>query len=194
MGTDNKLLTLVLFLVLIMIYWSIACSADQVEPAENGQPEVPIRGAPVSERVGLGTRYDAEAIIAAVLRRQIAGVEDAAPRIERQWKIPGTLRGQAAPMAPMRPEPVQEPASSAPQQPQQKRVNIGNQAMEQRLNLTRREKQAIQAVLTDRGFDTEGIDGIFGNNTRAAIRRFQQAERLPDTGYLNASQLELLIQ
>ena len=50
-------------------------------------------------------------------------------------------------------------------------------------NLRFTEKQEMQRLLTSRGFDTEGVDGIIGPNTIQAIRRFQSAQGLTPDGY-----------
>lgn len=63
---------------------------------------------------------------------------------------------------------------------------------EQALGLSRGERRNIQQDLTDLGFNTRGIDGLFGNGTRGAIRNWQQRERLTRSGYLNADQVALL--
>ncbi|MCC5973171.1 MAG: lytic murein transglycosylase [Rubellimicrobium sp.] len=48
--------------------------------------------------------------------------------------------------------------------------------------LTKADRQEIQRRLTARGFDTQGVDGVIGTNTRAAITAFQQSRGLPVTG------------
>ncbi|MEM0988151.1 MAG: lytic murein transglycosylase [Pseudomonadota bacterium] len=55
--------------------------------------------------------------------------------------------------------------------------------------LSRTEKQELQQRLTDLGFDTQGVDGIIGPNSRAAVRRFQQAMGLIPDGYVSSSLL-----
>jgi len=40
----------------------------------------------------------------------------------------------------------------------------------------------LQASLTRAGFDTQGTDGVIGDNTRAAITAYQRARGLPATG------------
>ena len=55
--------------------------------------------------------------------------------------------------------------------------------------LSRTEKQELQQRLTSLGFDTQGIDGIIGPNSRAAVRRFQQSRGLVPDGYVSASLL-----
>jgi len=50
-------------------------------------------------------------------------------------------------------------------------------------NLASREKQEMQQLLTRRGFNTQGVDGIIGPNTIAAIRRFQASVGMIPDGY-----------
>lgn len=42
--------------------------------------------------------------------------------------------------------------------------------------------RALQQLLTAQGYDTQGADGIFGNNTDAAVRKFQKANGLDVDG------------
>ena len=60
------------------------------------------------------------------------------------------------------------------------------------LNLSREQRRGIQADLVTLGFDTRGVDGIFGNGTRAAVRSWQSREGARETGYLDADQIALL--
>lgn len=66
------------------------------------------------------------------------------------------------------------------------------QGAEAALELTRAERRAIQRDLTELGFDTRGVDGIFGNGTRGALRAWQEQAQLPATGYIDAAQRTLL--
>ncbi|WP_413719463.1 lytic murein transglycosylase [Silicimonas sp. MF1-12-2] len=50
-------------------------------------------------------------------------------------------------------------------------------------NLRFVEKQEMQRLLTARGFNTEGVDGIIGPNTIQAIRRFQASVGMTPDGY-----------
>lgn len=68
------------------------------------------------------------------------------------------------------------------------------QQAEAALALDRAERRVIQRDLTRMGFDTNGIDGVFGRGSRSAIRRWQSAADLEPTGYLNAKQLAHLRQ
>lgn len=57
------------------------------------------------------------------------------------------------------------------------------------LSLTRAERRDIQRDLTLLGFDTRGIDGIFGRGTRAALSTWQAENGYPATGFLTRQQL-----
>jgi membrane-bound lytic murein transglycosylase B len=60
--------------------------------------------------------------------------------------------------------------------------------------LSRDQRIGAQRALTALGFDTQGIDGVVGANTRAALRRWQIANgRLAD-GYLTAALADELIR
>ncbi|MCL5776032.1 lytic murein transglycosylase [Limibaculum sp. FT325] len=55
--------------------------------------------------------------------------------------------------------------------------------------LSRSETVELQERLTAMGLDTQGVDGIVGPNTRAAIRAFQLREGLTPDGYLSSALL-----
>ncbi|MEY4983507.1 MAG: hypothetical protein RIR62_1773 [Pseudomonadota bacterium] len=58
--------------------------------------------------------------------------------------------------------------------------------------LTLADRQDLQRRLTAAGFDTQGTDGVIGNNTRAAIRAYQSRAGLPPTGEASADLLARL--
>lgn len=60
------------------------------------------------------------------------------------------------------------------------------------MNLTRNERREIQRQLTLLGFDTRGVDGIFGPGTRGAIRGWQGQNREAETGYLSPADVSTL--
>lgn len=68
------------------------------------------------------------------------------------------------------------------------------EATEQALNLSRDTRREIQRRLTLLGFDTRGIDGIFGRGTRQAIAAYQRSKGWIETGYVNRDQLATLRQ
>jgi membrane-bound lytic murein transglycosylase B len=54
--------------------------------------------------------------------------------------------------------------------------------------------EELQRLLNELGFDAGPVDGVPGSQTRAAIRRFQQANGLPADGYPSVKLLERLQQ
>ena len=56
--------------------------------------------------------------------------------------------------------------------------------------LSRSETQELQRRLTSLGYDTQGVDGIVGPDSRAAVRRFQTDRGLTPDGYVSASLLQ----
>jgi peptidoglycan hydrolase-like protein with peptidoglycan-binding domain len=71
------------------------------------------------------------------------------------------------------------------------RADPGVQARlaEEALGLNRDQRRAIQRQLSILGFDPRGIDGLFGNGSRAAIQGWQQANAERATGFLTRDQL-----
>jgi len=55
-----------------------------------------------------------------------------------------------------------------------------------------REKQEMQRLLSKRGFDTQGVDGIIGPRTIAAVREFQRSVGMVPDGYASLSILKKL--
>ena len=102
------------------------------------------------------------------------------PEIEtQQFKLRG------APAVPATVEPQASPPPSPPP--------VSPLAGEQALALSREKRRTIQRALTEQGFDTGGIDGVFGRNTRFAIRAFQQASGFEPTGFLTNAQVDKLL-
>ena len=60
--------------------------------------------------------------------------------------------------------------------------------------LSRDQRIGAQGALTRLGFDTQGIDGVVGANTRAALRRWQVANNRIADGYLTADLADELIR
>ena len=61
--------------------------------------------------------------------------------------------------------------------------------VEDSLNLTLEARRAIQRDLQVLGFDTRGIDGIFGPGTRNAVKSWQAQNGATQTSYLTAAQI-----
>ncbi|HBF29963.1 peptidoglycan-binding domain-containing protein [Rhizobium sp.] len=55
-------------------------------------------------------------------------------------------------------------------------------------------RREVQGRLTSLGFITGGADGVFGDQTRTALSRWQAAIGAPATGYLNYEQFQRLRQ
>lgn len=62
------------------------------------------------------------------------------------------------------------------------------------LGLGSAQRRAVQAGLTRRGYDTRGVDGVFGAGTRGAIAAWQRANGQTATGYLTANQYDALVR
>ena len=58
--------------------------------------------------------------------------------------------------------------------------------------MTLADRKALQARLTRAGYDTQGTDGVIGDNTRSAIAAYQRAKGLPVTGEPTAALLRRL--
>lgn len=63
---------------------------------------------------------------------------------------------------------------------------------EQALDLSRDARRAIQRDLSLLGYNTRGIDGIFGGGTRGAIAGWQKSQNLAATGFLTGDEITLL--
>ena len=60
--------------------------------------------------------------------------------------------------------------------------------------LSREQRIGAQSALTRLGYDTKGVDGVIGANTRAALRRWQVANGRVADGYLTADLADELIR
>ncbi len=67
--------------------------------------------------------------------------------------------------------------------------NRADRVLEDRLGLTRAQRQEIQRDLSLLGYNTRGIDGIFGRGTRSAVSNWQQQNGFRQTGYLTDEQV-----
>lgn len=65
---------------------------------------------------------------------------------------------------------------------------------EAELNLSQDDRRAIQRALSLLGFDPKGIDGVFGNGSRAAISAWQGRNGYDDTAYLTRDQIVKLTE
>lgn len=67
------------------------------------------------------------------------------------------------------------------------------EAGENALSLDRDERRAIQRELNALGYDTRGVDGIFGPGTRSAVEGWQRAQGREATGFLDAEGARALL-
>lgn len=88
---------------------------------------------------------------------------------------------------PARPE---APAVTAPQPS----PAVGSARTERALDLSREDRREIQLRLALAGYDPGGADGAFGRRTRSAILDWQSDAGFAETGYLNADQIEVLLE
>ncbi|VAW01625.1 FIG00992779: hypothetical protein [hydrothermal vent metagenome] len=63
---------------------------------------------------------------------------------------------------------------------------------EQNLRLSRNKRRQIQSDLTLLGFDPRGIDGLFGKDSRAAIKAWQLDRGFNPTGFMTGNQVTQL--
>lgn len=63
---------------------------------------------------------------------------------------------------------------------------------EEALSLSRDQRRAVQRDLTALGFNTRGVDGIFGPGTRTAVAAWQEDRGRAQTGYLDRAQIDAL--
>lgn len=61
------------------------------------------------------------------------------------------------------------------------------------LKLSQQDRQRVQVALTSLGFDTQGVDGVFGPRSRDMIIAWQKARNQPATGFLTAAQQQALL-
>lgn len=68
-----------------------------------------------------------------------------------------------------------------------------SEVTEKELGLSRNQIRGLQTRLNLSGFDVGGADGRPGPRTRAGVRAWQQANGLPQSGFFNQGQVELLM-
>ncbi len=74
------------------------------------------------------------------------------------------------------------------------RLVASPEEIEAALGLGASQRREIQRQLNLLGFNTRGVDGIFGPGTRGAITGWQERRGLPATGFLSEGQLSLLAE
>ena len=67
-----------------------------------------------------------------------------------------------------------------------------NQRPAREVPLSRADIQNLQRLLTAKGFDTGGADGVIGPKTKSALKVYQEKALLPADGYPTIGLLERL--
>ena len=103
--------------------------------------------------------------------------------------VPSPAKAAASTAAPVRPAsaPPQPAANASPLAPPPVRIVV------QPPTLEREDKRLIQTILTQMGFYAGQIDGKFGPETQAAIRRYQSEINVDATGRLTTEQVVKLL-
>lgn len=100
--------------------------------------------------------------------------------------------GAVAEPALPQPVPTPEPAPTPVPPPA---AGVGSAAsIEAAIGLSRADRIVLQQQLTKLGYDTGTPDGLWGGNTRDAIRRWQDKNKVTATGYLTARQVATIRQ
>lgn len=82
--------------------------------------------------------------------------------------------------------PLEAPAPATPES----RSTPNVQEREDALGLDRNARRDIQRRLVLLGFDTRGVDGMFGPSTRGAIANWQRTQGHPNSGFFDRAQLQ----
>ncbi len=122
----------------------------------------------------------AAAVAGGVAAAAMPGVAAAAMPGGAATAVPGGAPAtEAAPLVTGRPATAEPPSRARPE-------GLALE-LERALGLDQEAQWLIQRGLRERGFDPGPLDGIIGSGTRAALRRWQTAQGLPPTGYLDES-------
>ncbi len=88
---------------------------------------------------------------------------------------------------------AKQQAAAAAKQKADAAAQEAAEASETALKLSPLDRQRLQVALTSLGFDTQGVDGVFGPRSRQMILDWQQARKQPATGFLTAAQQQALL-
>lgn len=75
-----------------------------------------------------------------------------------------------------------------------KEIHAGTRSWQVDTATTHSQIKLLQEALTGKGYNTQGADGIYGNNTGNAVRNFQSANGLTSDGYFGKNSLLKLEQ
>lgn len=135
-------------------------------------------------------RSDAEAKARADAEAKQRAEAEAARKAEAEAKQKAEAEAKARADA----EAKQKAADAAAQKAAEAATQKAAEAAETALKLTPADRQRIQVALTSLGFDTQGVDGVFGPRSREMILGWQTARKQqPATGFLSAAQQQALL-
>jgi hypothetical protein len=109
--------------------------------------------------------------------------------------VPATqayLVGEPAPAPSPPTQAAAPPAQPAPPSAQAEALPAPTAALPDEAQMTDADRRRVQAALARLGYYDGQVDGIFGSDTRAAIRRYQHELRASMTGVLTAAQANKL--
>jgi hypothetical protein len=136
-------------------------------------------------------KVEISAVFNAVMSR-IEGMRTVSLGVSRRGDGTGILIGAAPASAPApapppaAPPPPAQSASAPPSAP-------AVAALPEESQMTEFDRRTVQLALTKLGYYGGAVDGIFGADTRAAIRRFQHELHAPMTGQLTQDQSSRLL-
>ena len=112
------------------------------------------------------------------------------------WEMAETLDEASAYQAYLTQYPQGEQAEAARQRLDRLRAEalLGAAEAESRIGLSREQRRDLQRALGRLGYPTRGLDGVFGQNTRAAVQDWQAAQGLEATGFLTQAQTLLILE
>lgn len=163
-----------------------AAAASPSAPPQRPVVVDPVPGQPVEP--GRVLEGEAEAWVLAAARHSAASYEEFL-RAFPSGRYADVARMRLRQLGGTVPQPGAQPAPQPAKPPQAAR---SAQLAEIALNLSRGERVEVQRQLTALGYETKGIDGIFGSATRAALTRWQRENGRAATGFLDAETVRLL--
>ena len=166
----------------------IGTSMRGLRDVDGVAPGIGAINAPLGLLVASGPASDVNRGVSNEFLRRDARVSDAIARIGTRLTYEGFISSRLV-LAPRNSSAI---VTVRPPQPLPPAVVRTPQTIEASLNLSRDQRRRVQENLTLLGFDTRGIDGIFGRGSRSAIENWQRDEGLDATGFLTAPQIARL--
>jgi len=152
---------------------ALVAAEDRSQAAEQALAEVQASAAAEAEAAAAATQPVAQA----------AAAQPAEPPAAPAWSEPAA------------PAPAPTATAEVAATPDSAEVQLALlESGEAALGLDKAARQQVQRALTLIGYDTHGVDGAFGKNSRAAISGYQSTVGAAVTGYLDAATYARLMQ